>query len=700
MLKSRLPVPPAWLRFSYFRDFRNGHGVAARFLVPSLFICLLVAASIIAASGASAGQPVTIAGVCLFIMAAVSLPLMYRNAMAVRGGSFLSSGNAVRLGVLLVIGAALSITSFLRTDALLGTVAPLSPGKEWVAAVESVRVKRYHIEAVARFGTALPTGEVPDVEMLRYRGLLRCDSDSEIGPGDVIRFSAAPREISASGDRGRTLRLRGIEYAMYLEDFPVVTLQRGESLRERIRRRIAGNCDRIFGKDSAPVAKALFFGNQEYIDKGTLADFKRAGVLHVLAASGLHVAILAAVPVFLLGLVRVHMKLILAVTAFLLLGYLWITDMPVSLFRACAMFFLFGLQRLLDLKGNAFNALFLSALLILLLFPGDLYNLGFQLSFGATLGILLFHGRYRRALEGLPRALAGPLAVSLSAQTIVVPVLLYRMNEINLVGPLSNLAVVPLVSLFMVVSIAANLLSLVTHAASCIGLAGDILYGALRTIVGFSSGLGLHCAGGEAWKALPVVLFCLGAPLALRRFFAPPLLLAIPAAAVTAWLFLNGLTATRHHATVFRHGAGSLLLAGEGTTLTIIGTLPERRHLARVAQEAATATCREVVLRAHRADFTTLTGFDYLARRLPVRRCYLPGDFRIRGYTRRFFNLLERDRAELVLGANDEEATGDPLADRSTRAYRLYGRISRYDDAGQRGGEDGELREIRYVTLR
>ncbi len=620
--------------------------------------------------------------------------------MAAREGSFFESGNAVRLGALLLLGVALSAVSFFRVRSLLGPVEPLPPGTEWIAEVESVKLRRYHVEAVARFAPAPPRGTTRFSETPRRRGLLRCGADFDIGPGDVVRFSARPREIAPSGDRGRAFRMKGIGHVIYLEDAPILFLERAGSFRETIRKRIAENCDRLFGKDSSSAARALYFGNQEFIDKGTLADFKRAGVLHVLAASGLHVAVVAALPLFLLGLVRLPMKLILAVTGLLVLGYLWITDMPVSLMRACAMFLLFGIQRVLDRKVNVFNALFLSALLIMMLHPEDLFSLGFQLSYGATLGILLFHGPYRRALEGLPGPLVGPLSVSLAAQTIVVPLILYRMNEINLAGPIANLAVIPVISLFLVASIAANLLSLVTSAASWLGLAGDFLYGAARMIAGLFSGLGLHRAGGDAWNALPVVIFCLAAPLALRRFLPPPLLLALPAAVVTAWLVIPGPWNARRHATIFRHENGALVLAREGSALTIIGVPPGRRHLGRVAEEAAAAQCREVVLRAHRGDFATLTGFEYLARRLPVRRCHLPGDFRIRGYTERFFSLLERDRAELVLEGPDGAAHMGGMTAPSTWAGRLYARISGPGTAGEGPVTDADPGEIRHITLR
>ncbi len=688
-----MPIP-------FFRGFRNARGPAARLFVPSLFLCGLVAGSIVTAVGGIAGRSMLVTGVCLVMTAGAALPFIYRNSMAAREGSFFASGNAARLGMLLLLGVALSAVSFFRVGSLLGPPDPLPRGREWIAEVESVKLKRYHVEAVARFAPAPPRGATRSPEIPRRRGLLRCRVDSGIGPGDVVRFSARPREIASSGDRGRALRMRGIGHALYLEDAPIIFLERGGSFRETMRKRIAENCDRLFGKDSSSAAKALYFGNQEFIDKVTLADFKRAGVLHVLAASGLHVAVVAALPVFLLGLVRLPKKMILAVTGLLVLGYLWITDMPVSLIRACAMFLLFGMQRILDRKANVFNALFLSALLIMMLFPEDLFSLGFQLSYGATLGILLFHSPYRRALEGLPGPLAGPLSVSLAAQTTVVPLILHRMNEINLAGPLANLAVIPVISLFLVASIAANLLSLVTSAASWLGLAGDFLYAAARMIAGVFSGLGLHRAGGEAWKALPVVLFCLAAPLALRRFLTPPLLLALPAAVVTAWLLIPGPWNARRHATVFRHENGALLLAREGSALTIIGVPPGRRHLGRVAEEAAAAQCREVVLRARRGDFTTLTGFEYLARRLPVRRCHLPGDFRIRGYTERFFSLLERDRAELVLEGPDGAARADGMTVPSTWAGRLYGRISGPGPAAEWHETDGDSGEIRNVTLR
>ncbi len=668
--------------------------------VPSLFLCLLIAATILTSSEAILEQRVSAAGVCLFLLAVTAVPLIYRNALRARGGDRHSTGNAVRLTALIALGGLLSVCAYIRVHRLLdGAVAP-ADRREWVASVDGVKMKRRYQEAVVSFGDAGGPGSGSGSARYRYRGLLRVKGDIRLGAGDVIRFSGTPRVVAASTAHGRSLLLRGIRHMLYVDGHTIAPIGRGTSFRQRLRERLAVNCDRLFREDTSSVVKALYFGNQDYVDKTTLHDFKRAGALHVLAASGVHVGIVAAVPIFLLGLVRINRKLILAAAGLLIIGYLYITDLPVSLFRACAMFSLYAIQRLFDLKANLFNALFQAAAAIMLLFPGDLFGLAFQLSFGATLGIVLLHRRYLKAIPRLPVILAGPFTLTLAAQTVVMPVLLYRMNELNLAGFFTNIAMVPLVSLLMVASLAANFLSLVASAASWIGVAADHVYAVIRSLAGFASGLDLHLGGEAAARGLPVALFLILAPLIQRTSLLSKAVLLATGVMITAWFFLFSVD-PQPAVTTFSHETGTLLMVRDGRTLSIIGRAPGMRHMARVAHEAASASCRDVVLHIPHADYENIIGYAYLVSRLPVRRCYLSEGFRIRGYTRRFFDLLEHDRVDLVIarfghGAPVEGA--DPIVAHAMSAYRLHGSASSAVELIK--GPIGNVNEgIRHVTL-
>jgi ComEC/Rec2-related protein len=665
------------------------------FFTPSLVLALVTGSAIELVSSCMLEGGPGPAGVVMLALAAASAPLAYAGSLRVAAGPgapFRERGIARAL-VLLALSAVLAVGSGARVHALLGGETPPEGSGRRSALVERVTEKRYHREVLAR-----PEGLEGGAGEARGLVLARVTGGGPIAPGDRVLFSGAP--LPARDPRcgpaayRRALLLEGVRQVINLNGDAIAVSPGGGSVRERTRTRLAERCDALFNRETAAIVKAFYFGNQDYIDKITMNDFKRAGVLHVLSASGLHVAVVAAIPLFLLGLARVNRKTTVLAAAATVALYLYLTDMPVSLLRACLMFFLFAAQRVVDRRGNAYNALFLSAVAILALFPGDLYSLGFQLSFGATLGILMFHGPYRKTLSWLPRPLAGPLALTLSAQVLVLPVLLSQVGEVNLTGLISNIIVVPLMSLLLVASLAANALSLLTDAAAWAGRACDWIYFGGRWLVGGLSSLDGHFSVDSAGPALAAA-FCLLLLPVLPRFAGKRAMsLSILTALVTAWLSLEAGAAPAALVTVVRHGQGTLLIVKEGLDVALIGPAPEKGLRPRVISEIMAGGCRQVSMVLPRPDYRAVEGYTSLARRLPVRRCFLGESFRIRGYTRRLFGLLERDGADLVIGDCSPAGNGvrGSLPARMCGLYELAGK-------GELRGNPAKKYAIRYLTL-
>lgn len=668
---------------------------AQKIFVPSLFIFLSVGASILVACALAIGGPAGGWGAGAFILAFLSLFLVYRVSLRMGPGLChpRRSGRAARLAVLLLVTLSCALYAGGRVYGVLTECVPALGKGTWTARVESVVDGRYCREAIVRFRCEGAPGEGPCGREAWRGGIVRVPGGS-FGAGDTIRFSGAPVALNArDAPRPYTAMsdlMAGVRYVFYLEARAIEVVGDAASFREKTRERLAANCDSLFNRKTAAMVKALYFGNQDYIDKLTMNDFKRAGVFHILSAGGLHVAVVAAVPIFLLGLVRVNRKVIAVAASLAVLAYLWITDMPVCLLRSCVMFCIYAAQRLADREQNVFNALFLSAAAILVLFPAEIFGLGFQLSYGATLGILLFHGRYRKILPRLPAVIANSIALTLSAQLLVLPVILLRVNELNLSGLASNIIVVPLMSLLLLVSLAAHAVSFVPAAAAYAGGFTDGVYSLADGIV-----RSLSAAGGHFYVAAPppqlaAALVLLAAPLVLPPRRKRIAWLSIPAAVLAAWLSLGGPGAAgRDTVTEVRHSRGSVLLVKRGTTLSVIGRYPEKRHRERLAKEIASASCREIVLYLPHADYQDVSCCTYLLRRLPVSRCYLSGSFRLRGFIRRFFDTLERDGADLVIHDCGPSCPGDG-------ACRLYARGAARERAPLREMKNNHTR---YLTL-
>jgi len=202
---------------------------------------------------------------------------------------------------------------------------------------------------------------------------------------------------------------------------------------------------------------ALTLGYRGKLSKEVKQQFVAAGAMHVLAVSGLHTGILMSV---LIGLVTVfglkrpmweergkRWALGCGVIA-ALVAYAWLTGGSPSVVRSVIMCSMVLLAIMLRRKKQMLNAVFAAAWLILLVRPGDLFSVSFQLSFAAVVAIALFAPGWRLAMGD--SYLAGMLGMTIAAMVGTMPVSLYYFGQISNYFMLTNLIVLPLAWLMMV----------------------------------------------------------------------------------------------------------------------------------------------------------------------------------------------------------------------------------------------------------
>ncbi|MBD3347957.1 MAG: DNA internalization-related competence protein ComEC/Rec2, partial [Candidatus Eisenbacteria bacterium] len=216
-----------------------------------------------------------------------------------------------------------------------------------------------------------------------------------------------------------------------------------------IRKAIAA---RVKGEKGA-LLTGLMLGDSSLLPDELLSSFRRAGTVHVLAVSGLHVGFIALMAHTALRCLRAPPRLArLLVLPFLLLFVCLVGPRP-SVVRASLMAGAVILAWTAERRVNPLNTIGAAALAILLVRPGSLFDAGFGLSFGATLGIVLLFPSLGRAFSGLRRLgrpgglLADSLALSVAAQIGVAPVSVATFGQISVIAPLANLAAVPLAAL-------------------------------------------------------------------------------------------------------------------------------------------------------------------------------------------------------------------------------------------------------------
>ncbi len=226
-----------------------------------------------------------------------------------------------------------------------------------------------------------------------------------------------------------------------------------------IRERIVEACESNLSGLYAGLLKGIILGEKRDIPYDVRLCFSKAGISHILAVSGLHMGIIVGV-IFILFSVLFRGNYRLAVAPAIGISFLFtlIVGFQPSTVRAFIMssFFLFALFR--GRSSNSFHTLGIAGFTILGVNPSELFNPGFQLSFGAVWGILVINPLISRLFSKIfahsgekTRKIAQPFwslfSVSSSAQfgtSALVAMIFYR---IQLVGPIVNMVVVPAVSL-------------------------------------------------------------------------------------------------------------------------------------------------------------------------------------------------------------------------------------------------------------
>ncbi len=198
------------------------------------------------------------------------------------------------------------------------------------------------------------------------------------------------------------------------------------------------------GYPASALMEALLIGSREDVPPDLYDGFKKTGSLHILALSGLHVGVLYALLLTILGFLRNKPVKLLIATLVLVFYQLLAGFMP-SLLRATIMIMLAGAGLLLDRDAEPLNLLALSGIVVLLMRPWQAFSLSFQLSYLALAGILAIGPVFQRLLESrIPKIVLAPLAMSLGAQIATFPLVVARFGVFYPSGLLAGLILVPL----------------------------------------------------------------------------------------------------------------------------------------------------------------------------------------------------------------------------------------------------------------
>ena len=263
-------------------------------------------------------------------------------------------------------------------------------------------------------------------------------------------------------DYSKYLQRKGIFYQCFINDGISSATRDDLSFSEKIKQRRLKTLQEIdhtkMNFRSREFLKGIILADRTEMDAETVKDFNRSGLVHFLAISGTHIVIIFGMFYFLMmRFSPVGFRKYAIISSLI---FIWIFAVFIgfgnSVVRSCIMISVYFIYVLLQRKPDLLHSLALSAFIILMIDTQQIFDVGFQLSFLAVLGIYWLN---KPILKLLPRQdhffkklIYNTISISIAAQLATLPLVLYYFHQFSLVSILANFVIVPFSEIIIVFS--------------------------------------------------------------------------------------------------------------------------------------------------------------------------------------------------------------------------------------------------------
>ena len=210
------------------------------------------------------------------------------------------------------------------------------------------------------------------------------------------------------------------------------------------------------------LAQALALGGHySELGEDTMKDFSYTGLIHILSISGSHIALLLALVYGLGRLIKLRKRTSLIMGILLAIMYCGVVGGDAPVVRATMMSILMCMAYVKGRLYQAKQALCICAILCLVYDPFSVFDVSFQLSFGATYGLLIWGTVLYERIQWLPKWIKTPLVLCVSAQLLILPLQLYYFHYISIASLLSACIVAPILDVSIILIFISTVISYV-----------------------------------------------------------------------------------------------------------------------------------------------------------------------------------------------------------------------------------------------
>lgn len=216
--------------------------------------------------------------------------------------------------------------------------------------------------------------------------------------------------------------------------------------------------------ETSNLLSGILIGNKNNLQKEIQEDFRNSSLSHVLAISGMHVSYIMLGITFVINKMKFNKRVSKIITIFILLFFIILTGKTASVTRACFMSSYIILASLFHKKAHVLASISISLLIILIINPYLILDIGLQLSYGGTIGIVLIYpilkklkkkkedknSKFKKIIHKVKEKILDIILITISANLVIFPIVLFHYNTISFTFIISNLLISPIIGIIII----------------------------------------------------------------------------------------------------------------------------------------------------------------------------------------------------------------------------------------------------------
>lgn len=278
--------------------------------------------------------------------------------------------------------------------------------------------------------------------------------------GDKLAFNGELRLPARNGNPKLynyrlNLMTEKIFSTMTIKEYSISEIDKSsKSFKYRLKDRFIKGVEELFdnylGVEEGSLIKSIILGRSFYLSEEDIGMYRDLGLAHILAVSGLHIGIISGFFIFVFSRMGIKKKFNVLFTLIILWGYGYVIGFPTSILRANIMISILLYSQIIHEPYDSINSLSFACVLLLIINPYYLFNIGFQLSFIAAFAIVVFTPRIRELFYPNDNYITTSLASIIGVQFGVLPIQIYYFNKFSVLSILVNLVFIPILSIALI----------------------------------------------------------------------------------------------------------------------------------------------------------------------------------------------------------------------------------------------------------